>query len=313
MVDGFSWSPAGDRLAAVPAQGTSPGGLITVDTSGRVTTLVGPDFFVSSYAWSPDGGAIAYAQAFPAMSAGPAGRTDRLYVQRLGAPGPTEVTYDPGLYGGILLAAWWPDGRGLYLWPDPQHSASIAADGLPLEAVSVPDGAISVVGTTLPLRQMLAFSPDGKLVAVVRGGFRLIDQAKSLALCTVGSAACSDLPAAGGTVAVQPAWSPGGRRLVFVEGPDEPGMPAEAWTSATRLYVYDLASRTVRPVPGAAPGVGYPRFTADGRGLVFQQGTSLVQLDLGTGKVRALATGVAPLVIQPGEPDYAWSGVAPRR
>lgn len=303
-VDSFAWSPAGGVVAAVPMQGSAPGGLLTVDTAGRTNQLVPSDFYVGSYKWSPDGGSIAYAEAYPGMSSGPTGRTDRLYVRSLASPDATLVPYDPGSGNGILLGAWWPDRQGLYLWSDPDHSGSIAADGLMLQAVSVPDGHATPVATTLPLPEVLAFSPDGAQVVVMKGASRFISETKSLTLCRTGTDTCSDLAQPSGTVSVEPSWSADGKSIVFVRGADTRDPDSTTWLPTTGLYLYDPGTGSARPVGGSPRSVGYPRFTADATQLVFQSGTGLMVLNLGTGTVRQLAAGLSPLYTQ-------WGGAAP--
>jgi Tol biopolymer transport system component len=313
LIDSFAWSPAGNLLAAVPIPDGAPGGLVAVDTAGRVTVLVGPDFYVSSYQWSPDGRTIAYGQAFPAMSAGPADRTDRLYLRDLSSSSARVVPYDPGAGNGIILGAWWPNGAGIYLWPDPQHSASIAADGLELQAVSFSGGQATDIGTTLPHREALAVSPDGNRVVIMEGGSRFLTQTKSLVDCRVGGPRCSPVSQPTGTVSLEPSWAPDAKKIVFVRAAASQDVDTAPWLRTARLYLYDVASGEARPIPRLPTSVGYPEFSSDGRDVIFQHGVDLLTVNLSTGRVRRLATGLPPIYAQwVGTPPYALAEVRPR-
>ncbi len=307
-IDGFAWSPAGATIAVEPGSGG-----LSIDTpAGQVTPLVGPDFFVSSVAWSPDGRAIAYAQSFPAQSAGPAARTDRVYTRPVPGAGAATLVYTAPAGDGALLGAWWPNARGLYLWPDPLHSSSIAADGLDLLSVPFAGGAAVDLGTTLPTPRSLAFSPDGSQVMVMTGGWRFINQAKALELCPVGSNACTAVPQPAGSVAVEPAWSPDGMTVAFVGGAASDNPDPSRWLPTTALYIDDVRSGTVRQLQPPLHGVTDPEFSADGRDVLYQQGTGLWELDLTTGTTVRLADGLSPpmtqwMGVEPGaNPAYAW-------
>jgi WD40-like Beta Propeller Repeat len=75
-------------------------------------------------------------------------------------------------------AAWSPDGRWLLFWSDLEGSASIAADGLPLEAVPVTGGPPKDVATTLVGADLLAWCGN-RLVATV-GRDRVSTHGKTL-------------------------------------------------------------------------------------------------------------------------------------
>ena len=308
-IDSFSWSPVADVVAAVPVPHGAPGGLVVVNTAGQVTTLVGPDFYVDSYRWSPDGRTLAYSEALPAMSAGPANRTDRLYVRRLADPAPRLVPYDPGPGNGIILGPWWPDRSGIYLWPDPDHSSSIAADGLELQSVSLTDGHATGIGLTLPHPQTLSVSPDGARVVVMEGGSRFLTQTKRLVICAIGGPRCSAVPQPAGAVSVEASWAPDGKEIVFVRAAASQDVDTGAWLPTTRLYLYDLISGRAREIEGAPSSVGYPEFSPDGRDVIFQHGGDLLMVELASHRVRVLATGLPPLYAQwDGMPPYALAG-----
>jgi TolB protein len=302
-VRSFAWSPAGLRIAVEP----DAGGLLLVTPSGQTTTLVGPDSLVTNMQWAPDGHTLAYAQAFPPRSAGPALRTDRLYLRALTASAPTLVPYSPAAGDGIILGGWWPNARGLYLWPDPLHSASIAADGLDLISVSLPEANVVSLGTTLATPRVLAFSPDGSQVVVMTGGFRYIDQNKTLERCPVGSNQCTAIPQPAGSASVGPSWSPNGRLITLVRGASNDNPNSSTWKATTQLLILDARTGATQPAAASLSGVGDPEFSADSAHLLFQHDTGLWLLDVATGATRQLADGLVPLATQwPAAPAYAW-------
>jgi TolB protein len=301
-VRSFAWSPAGHGIAIEP----DAGGLLLVTLSGQTATLVGPDSLVTSMEWAPDGHTLAYAQALPPKNAEPALRTDRLYLRDVTASTPTRVPYSPAAGDGIILGGWWPNERGLYLWPDPLHSASIAADGLDLLSVALPEAKVVSLGTTLPTPRVLAFSPDGSQVVVMTGGFRFIGQNKTLERCFVGSNQCTPIPQPAGSVSVAPSWSPDGRSIAFVRGGSSDN-PNSAWLPTTELVLLAVRTGAAPPIAAAIRGVGDPGFSADSAHLVFQHDTGLWLLDVATGATRQLTDGLVPLATQwPSAPAYAW-------
>lgn len=82
--------------------------------------------------WAPRGERLAYAVTLPGQS--PGMRGDALYTQSLtGAP----VHHLVARHAGVIVTAWWPNARGLLYGTDPQHSASLAADGLRLDTLAL--------------------------------------------------------------------------------------------------------------------------------------------------------------------------------
>jgi hypothetical protein len=122
--------------------------------------------------------------------------------------------------GYVELASWWPGGQGLLFWDDPDGSASIAADGLVLDSLELSNLKVSALATTLVYGNWVAWSPNGKTVAVVAGGDREIwYSGKHVELCAVPAATCGAVPLLSDDVmSLDPAWT-GAGSLIYVLAP----------------------------------------------------------------------------------------------
>ncbi len=94
---------------------------------------------------------------------------------------PTKV-YEVTDGSGIVIASWWPDGRGLVFWLDPLHSASFAAEGLPLVSLALGGGESKLLATTLAYPGWLSAGPGNRL-ALTEGAGRIEWNSKYLAVC----------------------------------------------------------------------------------------------------------------------------------
>ncbi len=220
----YAWAPARDELAAVvtpPATGARIPAtrLETIEpVSGAVRVLLSAPAIVGA-AWSPNGKTLA---AGKGETSGQPGSDSFHWIGKLetlpASGGPATVVRSWA--GGLLeLAGWWPDGSGLLYWPDPQGSASLAADGLPLDSIQL--GATSaprmLIASMLVHSSWIAFAPGGHELAAVSGGNREIWLGgKAIAICGQ-SASCRLVLNPAGTVSTQPSWSPAGR-LTFARG-----------------------------------------------------------------------------------------------
>ena len=220
----YAWSPKQDRLAAVvtpPATGTSipASRLETIEAgSGADRVLMSAPAIVGA-AWSPNGKTLA---AGMGETSGQPGSNSFHWIGRLetlpASGGPATVVRSWS--GGLLeLAGWWPDGSGLLYWPDPQGSASLAADGLPLDTIGLASTSAprTLAASMLVHSSWIAFAPGGHELAIVSGGNREIWLGrKALTVCGQ-TASCRLVPQPSGTVSTQPSWSPDGR-LTFARG-----------------------------------------------------------------------------------------------
>jgi TolB protein len=168
---------------------------------------------------------------------------------------------------GIGGVAVLPTG-GILIWLDPMHSASIAADGMPVYELRSPRGKLVRLGETVgtPL------SAAGGKVALAAGGDRIAWTTKQALTCT--SARCAPLRAPDGRMTVDPALSPDGRALAFVSAADlgtaistvEPTQ--RRWYATRKLWLLPAGRKRPLAVPDST-GAADPVFSADGASLLF--------------------------------------------
>ncbi|MHB1535074.1 MAG: TolB family protein, partial [Acidimicrobiales bacterium] len=333
----FAWSPdAKDNIAfaATPntTTGSGPAGSrlsLATPTSTRITRLANPTTLATfTFAWAPAGNALALSNTIP--SDGPAGAAGTIEVVPIDGGAPTTVLRSAG--NTVVVASWWPDGQGLLYWADPGGSASIAADGLPLESLDLASGQSRTLADTLVHRHWLAWSPGGATVALVAGGNRsLWDSGKHLELCAIPAGTCNSVPQPAERVSLDPAWTSSGG-LVFTRAPGTaantfgppPGIPSipgqapyapgatAAWDAAQHLWSAGPTGAGAQQLAAAGAGAHTP--TATSRGLIYVKDGSLWLLGAaGASTVeiaRPLGGGVA---VQPSyygyvgwSHDYSW-------
>lgn len=184
--------------------------------------------------------------------------------------------YDAGspASSGLIVAGWSADGKDILVWPDPAFSASLLADGTPLEAVPAAGGAPRQVSDAmLTYSDFLAVAPAGSYLAVAQGAGRETWTRKRIAI--VEPAAGKSQPLTPTTLAaVQPAWSPDGQRLAFAAAPDIGAVggaaPAKAALAKRRIWVMDRdGGGQTQLTNDAAYRDERPRWSADGGQILF--------------------------------------------
>lgn len=313
----FAWDPAGgNRLAVVTTTttGGSPalllagvsGPAVPLLSSGLPPVLPGPE----SLSWSPDGRTLAVTTAARGASGPEVGRIQLVPVA--GGPARSFVTAAGDTYD---LAGWWPDGKGLLYWTDPQGSASIAADGLLLSSQAT-GGPARPLATTLVHPGWVAWSPDGGTVAVVAGGYRAVwDRPRRLLTCSVATGACAAVGQPAGSVVTDPAWTAAGLVADVAPAASSPsGVPAgldpsgppfspanvRAWYGAHRLAAAGPGG--LRPVAGWPPGA-HAAMAVRG-GTVCVAGDQL-WLPSGAGSPSRLGAAIGPASVY-GESYYGY-------
>jgi Tol biopolymer transport system component len=174
---------------------------------------------------------------------------------------------------GLLLAGWSPDGRNVLVWPDPESSASLAADGMPLVAVPVDGGPLTqLTEAMLPRPDFLAWSPDGQRLALVGGAGRTTWERKALVVATLagGQQRVSD----GDRVDLFPAWSPDGQWLAVASAAAAPGVgggdEAARALDQRRIWLMRPDGTDRRPLLEQSPARDErPRWSADGSRLLW--------------------------------------------
>ena len=308
----FEWSPAsaGEKLAfsvSYPPQYTSRIFLATPEPT-HAQIFAGFNELIG-FRWAPGGNSLAISYR---TSPG-AGFKGVLEISPLiGASPRTVYTLPQGGY--VELASWWPNGNGIVFWADPAGSASIAADGLSLESFDFSTDKATNLATTLTYTNWLAWSPNGRTLAVVDGGDRSIwASGKHVELCAVPAAACHAAPLPGGpVVSLEPTWTTGGS-LLFVVAPgtkastigSPPNAPSTgtstgaepysdksvaAWYNAQQLYSLGTTSGRADVVAAAGRGAHTPTGTA--HGLLFVRDDRLWYLASGSSVPLAIAGGL---------------------
>ncbi len=271
------WSPTADTLAYADDRGIWTASAAD-DWQKHRQALAGAGHSLGCPPWSPDGRRVAYVESHgDGHPAGSPGRYDVLGVVAAGGGRRRELLSTAGVvYGlGILPAGWSGDGRLVLYMPDPQFSASLLADGSRLEAVPAEDGkAVSLGGWMLSHPDFRAWSPKGDLLALVEGGGRESWTGKRLVLVDAATGRKKGELTGVGEAAASPAWSPDGRRLAYVAGPDAGpvggGPPSFEALARRRNWIADLETgKRRRLTEEEAFREERPLWSADGSHVLF--------------------------------------------
>ena len=281
---GITWLPGGHTLEIEVAgsSGTRSLALCAVAAGATATSCpIGGEYGQ----YSPDGRTLAYTKLIPNKD--PLQRREELLTVTVQG-GHTQVQV-PAKSESIDVVGWWPDGKGLLYRTDPQFSASLAADGLPL--YSQPLGAQpKALPFTLGYPDWMSASTSGRQVVLVSGGGRDAWHGKSLEICDLETAACRPLPSKPGTVSLDVNWSPRGNQIAFVQARDwgpvgntfsaEPPPSSASWVMSRTLWVANTDGTGARRVAAAGTGVYDPQWSADGRHVLFVRDNSLWLIDV---------------------------------
>jgi Tol biopolymer transport system component len=290
QVHRWDWAPQGARIAVVHGDSYQ---LTVVDAEQGEQWS--PPGRVDDFTWSADGLRIAYSVLI-APRAG--GWVDDVFIASLDTPerfclvpcpdirqivfqiGGRDV--DTTVDVGVLFAGWSPDGRTLLVWPDENHSSSIAMDGLPLHELSATGGTTRPLTRTLVRRDWIAWSPDGRRVLTVESRGRMRgDAPRRIVDCVVAAAACRDIA----DDAVDPAWSPDGSSISFVHAAEPPPNNPDDWPSqyGLRTLVIVTADGGRRQDVPATSGAASPRWL-DNRNILLVHDGGLWIVDPTTGR-----------------------------
>ncbi len=282
---GFSWSPAGDVLAV-----SGQNGLWLVPAAGAPHQLL--NVAASTPVWSPDGKTLAYSLTLPFDSSHPEDRSDALYTVDIsgGQPVQRQVTPQAGklaaggeqLAAGIELAGWWPDGQGLLYWVDPLHSASLAADGMPLYSLRLGESQPKLLASGLNRQGWLSVAPPDNLL-MVQGDGRIVWAGKNLTLINVESGQIRDLQNPAGCVSIDPSISADGKRIAFVAAKDlgdnvwgfNKPEDLTAWVASRTLWIENADGSGAHPLASAGQGIYQPLWSKDGSHILYVKDNSL--------------------------------------
>ncbi|MGH2717818.1 MAG: hypothetical protein ACRDJU_04485 [Actinomycetota bacterium] len=291
----FAWSPVTDALAVSPVLPSGQtGGLLVLDAAtGRQVQVVPPTpdrstpvpdprksipvigSTAGTFAWSPDGSRIAVATTQLVPGTGAYGGT----IETVGSGGGPLVPWINDGEDVAHLAGWWPDGKGIVFWQDPQDSASLTADGAQLVSLAVGSTKPVALATTLIDPAWVQPEPGTESVAVVSGSDRRVWVTKAIAVCGMASGSCQSLAGTSGQVALDPAWSADGEHLAFVKAAAETGSDTstsvmQSWEGTHTLWIAGPGGTGATEL-AAGRGASSPEWSADGSSLLFVSGNAL--------------------------------------
>ena len=287
---GIEWSPTAEELAVSDTPAVGIGGLAIVTPNGTRQTVVPYSSEVNSFAWAPDGQSIALSEVMaPADTF--ASPLDIVTVHGPDA-GLTTTVLRAGPDVGIAVGPWWPSGKGLLYWFEPQYSRSVEASGLTLMSTTLAGTAPVTLATTLVSLPWLSWAPNGQLLVVSGSGAQPSDN-KSLELCTPATGACTKVPTPADTVSLDPSVSPDGQQVAFVLA-SQSASATSAWFATRRLWVFDLDNLAdAHAVAGASAGTALPSWGADGLTIGYSTATDVESIPAAGGKPTVVSGAAA--------------------
>jgi dipeptidyl aminopeptidase/acylaminoacyl peptidase len=264
------WAPRGHRLAGV----TAKGGVLVGGPGVRARRLLADGWGASTLAWSPSGALLAVSRSLYGKAPPPYHQEIWLLDPRTGGKRELFQLPKPKL-APPLLYGFSPDGRWLVAWEDTQNSASLAADGLPLVAISVADGKTVQIGDargTLVYRDFLSWCGNALAYVVNRGG-RQVSLGDRVAFAAPPTWKPTVTPGRlrDSNSYVSPACSPPGLfELAAAVGPTTQDTPFGQERRRIWLLGYTGGNwHALGPTPPAGLSDELPMWSADGRWLAF--------------------------------------------
>ncbi len=263
-----SWLPNGELIAG--------GSIWRVSASGTLTRVAAVPHGLA--AWSPDGGRYVFFDGTHVKRAdGRVDGTGKLDVAgSLNGPRTTWFTthtsFTPknGVEGNELDGAIvLPGEEGILFRLDPGGSSSLAADGLTVYLLGAPDTKPTPLATTVGFS---VSTGAHSTFALTNGLDRYATLTKNVEVCSAAPGRCTPVPAAHGQISFDPAFSPGGAALAFVQAPptsrgDFEQRHVVAWYATHTLWTL-APGGAPREIPGAT-GASTPTWSADGSTILY--------------------------------------------
>jgi Tol biopolymer transport system component len=281
-VNRMSWSPTADVLAVDQVGSRAdPSGRARLLRPGHPSSQI--HGLADAVGWSPNGRQL----AFTAIQRPRQGLFYGL-LGTLDANGRHRVVRYRSRENLMLLRGWTSDGHSVLAWADAQGSASLAADGLPLLAISTATGTASRLARTLTDPAFVSTSPQTTDIAVAAGGDRELADHKQIRLCRP-TGGCQSLPH--GTprfTTLDPALSPAEHELGFVHAalnpPHTTAAPyaqrsIQAWYRTRTLWTYGYTGGNPQRLRRAGNGVASPQWSRDGCSILYVRDDALWLVD----------------------------------
>jgi hypothetical protein len=191
-----------------------------------------------------------------------------------------------------IPGGWTADGSRVLVWQDAACSASIAADGLTLDAVPVAGGPLVSLGTSL-VNTGWVVPTAGVNVLVDRGDSRVAADHKALQSCSAATGLCAPLPLPPRVSTLDPALAPAAR-LLFEVRVAQSSLFTDFLPHGT-LWLTNGAGTGAKELTAAGSGVADPVPARDGSTVTFVRMTSpgsatVSVLTVRSGAVRVLAS-----------------------
>lgn len=256
----FTWSPSEDILAYAAEDDT----LQLYDAEKMTDRKLVKLRYDKHFSWSPDGRWLAV--ELSAISIGRIG-VDGTSCREIFSMGSSSKD-------GLWLADWSPDGKDILFWLKPSFGLSAMADGVPLFAFPAGGGKPrKLVSRALIYKNFRAYSPDRRYLAVTDGSNREIWTDKRIALIEMATGSKSVLTP-NGVSAFSPAWSPDGKHIAYVEGPDigsvGGGEKAKAGVRQRRIWIINKDGSDRHQLIRNSPcREERPQWSPDGQSILF--------------------------------------------
>lgn len=207
----------------------------------------------------------------------PAQRYDKLMLWNTSS-GKLTTLDQTNAPNGFDLGPWTNDGKKIFYWLDPDHSGSIAADGLSLYEAGNGSHRVQIATSLTGLTVI----PVGAEQAVIQSGrSRFLYDKKTIQLWSGKN--LTTLTTRGQSSSItqfEPNLSPDGTTVSFVEAPVlsngvTSGQGMYDWWNSLQIVTANLQTGTEHLLSAAGHGVSAPHFSPGGQRIFFLKGNQL--------------------------------------